>query len=127
MGVPPSPPGWKCWTLLNSSAQMYEETPLPNSFPSLPLFFLFISLYLNSARDAISFNFLTCVFRLHKQGAVSLIAMNLYAENEAQVKLDKDLQGLDVDEYLFTPDGNITSRFVSHENRHFCHSRSFHP
>lgn len=54
--------------------------------------------------------------RLHKQGAVSLIAMNLYAENEAQVKLDKDLQGLDVDEYLFTPDGNITSRKMKLNN-----------
>ena len=50
--------------------------------------------------------------RLHKPGAVSLMAMNLHTQIEVHVKLDKELQGLDVEEYLFTPDGNITSRFV---------------
>ena len=50
--------------------------------------------------------------RPHKPGAVSLMAMNLHTQIEVHVKLDKELQGLDVEEYLFTPDGNITSRFV---------------
>ena len=40
------------------------------------------------------------------------MAMNLHTQVEVHVKLDKELQGLDVEEYLFTPDGNITSRFV---------------
>ena len=58
------------------------------------------------------FFFLIREFRLYKQGAVSLIAMNLHTDKEVGVKLEKSLQGLDVDEHLFTPDGDITSRFA---------------
>lgn len=63
----------------------------------------------------ISFVFLslfTLVSSLYKQGAVSLMAINLFTNKEVHVKLDQNFKGLDVDEYLFTPDGNITSRFV---------------
>ena len=40
------------------------------------------------------------------------MALNLHTNKEVQVKLGNNLQGFDVDEYLFTPEGNITSRFV---------------
>ena len=43
---------------------------------------------------------------------MSLMAINLFTNKEVHVKLDQSFKGLDVDEYLFTPDGNITSRFV---------------
>jgi len=46
----------------------------------------------------------------YKQGGVSLIAMNLHTNKEVHVILENSLKELDVDEYLFTPDGNITSR-----------------
>ena len=52
------------------------------------------------------------MFRLYEQGAVSLIAMNLHTNKEVGIKLEKSLQELGVDEYLFTPDEDITSRFA---------------
>lgn len=56
-------------------------------------------------------------YGLHKPGAVSLMAMNLHTQVEVHVKLDKELQGLDVEEYLFTPYGNITSRKMKMNNK----------
>ena len=38
--------------------------------------------------------------------------MNLHTNKEVGIKLEKSLQELGVDEYLFTPDGDITSRFA---------------
>lgn len=43
---------------------------------------------------------------------MSIIAMNLHTNKEVGIKLEKSLQELGVEEYLFTPDGDITSRFA---------------
>jgi len=58
------------------------------------------------------------LYRYYKQGGVSLIAMNLHTNKEVHVILENSLKELDVDEYLFTPDGNITSRFVVYKSPH---------
>jgi len=38
------------------------------------------------------------------------MAMNLHPEKDVHFKMAKNLQGLEVDEYLLTPEENITSR-----------------
>ncbi|KAJ7378811.1 hypothetical protein OS493_020409 [Desmophyllum pertusum] len=51
----------------------------------------------------------------YKQGAVSIMAMNLNPNKEANITMSENLQSLetlDVDEYLFTPEGSITSRKI---------------
>ncbi|XP_022802636.1 heparanase-like [Stylophora pistillata] len=49
---------------------------------------------------------------LYKRGAITFMAMNLHPEREANVILNKSLQDHDIDEFLFTPDGDITSRRI---------------
>ncbi|PFX17988.1 Heparanase [Stylophora pistillata] len=51
-------------------------------------------------------------FFLYKRGAITFMAMNLHPEREANVILNKSLQDHDIDEFLFTPDGDITSRRI---------------
>ena len=51
--------------------------------------------------------------RLYKEGAVSFIAMNLHSERSAKLKLSENLRELVVHEYLFSPEGSITSRYMS--------------
>ncbi|RMX47497.1 hypothetical protein pdam_00002202 [Pocillopora damicornis] len=48
---------------------------------------------------------------LYKRGAITLMAMNLHPEREANLTL-KDIPDHDIDEFLFTPDGDITSRRI---------------
>ena len=43
---------------------------------------------------------------------MSLMAMNLHPNKDVQLHMVKTLQGHEVDEYLLTPDGNVTSRLV---------------
>ncbi|KAL9982311.1 hypothetical protein ACROYT_G004338 [Oculina patagonica] len=49
---------------------------------------------------------------LYKKGAVSFMAMNLHPNKAADITPSKGLHGFGVDEYLFTPEGNITSRKI---------------
>lgn len=52
-------------------------------------------------------------FRLYKQGAVSFMAMNLQSNKSVDIQLAQNLQEFGVDEYLFSPEGCITSRLVT--------------
>lgn len=57
--------------------------------------------------------FVVRLWRLYKEGAVSFMAMNLHPDRAAHITLSARFYRFAVDEYLFTPDGSITSRFVT--------------
>jgi len=46
------------------------------------------------------------------QGAISFMAMNLHPKRQAEITFSESLQGFGVEEYIFTPEESITSRFV---------------
>ena len=50
--------------------------------------------------------------RIYKRGAVSVLAMNLHPKNPVDLQLGQNLRESGVDEYLFSPEGCITSRLV---------------
>ena len=57
------------------------------------------------------------------------MAMNLNPNKEANITMSENLQSLetlDVDEYLFTPEGSITSRLVTKkENAGIRHIKNY--
>jgi len=40
------------------------------------------------------------------------MAMNLHPKRQAEITFSESLQGFGVEEYIFTPEESITSRFV---------------
>ena len=55
-----------------------------------------------------SISFRPC--RLYKKGAVSLMALNLHPNISVDLQLEQNFREFGVDEYLFSPEGCITSR-----------------
>ena len=90
-------------------------------FPHRHSQFTFLLMFSGRCSEALQFFLFVLIaplYRYYKQGAVSLIAMNLHTNKEVHVILENSLKELDVDEYLFTPAGNITSRFVVYKSHH---------
>ena len=50
--------------------------------------------------------------RLYKQGGVSFMAINLHPTKSVDLQLEQNLRESGVVEYLFSPDGSISSRLV---------------
>ncbi|XP_020612685.1 inactive heparanase-2-like [Orbicella faveolata] len=48
----------------------------------------------------------------YTQGAISFMAINLHPKRRAEITFSESLQGLGLEEYLFTPEESITSRKI---------------